>query len=74
MEEESDSFLDLLRLQPGLLWLNVINDLRRGSRHLADATLSLALAKRNEQEVFLYKKRYAWQKLPVQPLTNILVY
>lgn len=29
MEEESDSFLDLLRLQAGLLWDTVPNDLRR---------------------------------------------
>lgn len=30
--------------------------------------------KKIKQEVFLYKKRYAWQKLSLQPLTNIFVY
>lgn len=29
MDEESDSFLDLLRLQAGLLWVTAPNDLRR---------------------------------------------
>lgn len=31
MEEVSDSFLDLLRLQAGLLWVTVPNDLKRRS-------------------------------------------
>lgn len=34
MEEESDSFLDLLRLQAGLLWDTVPNDLKKEREYM----------------------------------------